>query len=466
MGYNPPPGWPIPPPGWSPYEGWQPDPSWGPAPPGWNLWIADDSEEGDAPKRSRPSIRRIWSVIGGIAAFAAAIVTVLAYIHPSNTSPQSAPPAAGSPAVGALAVSKVWPFVMGCEGQRVAMPVGKGSIEDFHAGSDTVKDLIANGGGSWEYGQLAIDLSAAPSKSVAIQRIVPHIDRRDVAPPAWIYSPNFGCGPNSADRHIVWKLDSPQDDFRDAGVASGAGGPSNGVAPTEQFGPDFVLSNNEHARIRVDTYACRGNYQWHLDIEYTETGRSGVQTVPVGPYWSYGLADNTMDYHAGWDSSGHSAITSQKVLTGAAADVDSQRDCAPAVTSSIISSPTTSQQPDGAKALLSKWVGHGRSMQLQADGSGTLTIYSGASDGEVWVVAWTAQGNDQALITLKTKTSKTGAGVGLRDGQQYLAALQSPPPDSQVLHFVELGQSVDDPSQGFFFCTPERQGQPNSPCGA
>ena len=33
-----PPGWPQPPPGWSPWSGWQPDPSWPSPPPGWQWW--------------------------------------------------------------------------------------------------------------------------------------------------------------------------------------------------------------------------------------------------------------------------------------------------------------------------------------------------------------------------------------------------------------------------------------------
>jgi hypothetical protein len=32
------PGWPPPPPGWSPSPGWQPDPSWPPPPAGWQWW--------------------------------------------------------------------------------------------------------------------------------------------------------------------------------------------------------------------------------------------------------------------------------------------------------------------------------------------------------------------------------------------------------------------------------------------
>ncbi|MDQ1747956.1 MAG: hypothetical protein QOD07_2219, partial [Frankiaceae bacterium] len=37
--FNPPPGWPAPPPGWVPPPGWQPDPAWPPAPPDWQFWV-------------------------------------------------------------------------------------------------------------------------------------------------------------------------------------------------------------------------------------------------------------------------------------------------------------------------------------------------------------------------------------------------------------------------------------------
>lgn len=40
--FNPPPGWPPVPEGFTPEPGWQPDPSWPPAPPGWQLWVNDD----------------------------------------------------------------------------------------------------------------------------------------------------------------------------------------------------------------------------------------------------------------------------------------------------------------------------------------------------------------------------------------------------------------------------------------
>lgn len=47
--FNPPPGWPQPPEGWTPPKGWTPDPAWPDPPPGWVLWLGDDADgPGDA----------------------------------------------------------------------------------------------------------------------------------------------------------------------------------------------------------------------------------------------------------------------------------------------------------------------------------------------------------------------------------------------------------------------------------
>ena len=47
--FNPAPGWPAAPEGWSPEPGWKPDPSWPAAPPGWQLWLDDASTTPDQP---------------------------------------------------------------------------------------------------------------------------------------------------------------------------------------------------------------------------------------------------------------------------------------------------------------------------------------------------------------------------------------------------------------------------------
>lgn len=42
--FNPPPGWPKPPKGWTPPKDWKPDPNWPAMPEGWELWVADASD--------------------------------------------------------------------------------------------------------------------------------------------------------------------------------------------------------------------------------------------------------------------------------------------------------------------------------------------------------------------------------------------------------------------------------------
>jgi hypothetical protein len=46
--FNPPPGWPKPPQGWTPPNGWKPDPAWPKPPVGWQLWIPAGGD-GDKP---------------------------------------------------------------------------------------------------------------------------------------------------------------------------------------------------------------------------------------------------------------------------------------------------------------------------------------------------------------------------------------------------------------------------------
>ena len=46
--FNPPPGWPPAPAGWTPPPGWSPDPSWPSPPPGWQLWVEDGADGGPA----------------------------------------------------------------------------------------------------------------------------------------------------------------------------------------------------------------------------------------------------------------------------------------------------------------------------------------------------------------------------------------------------------------------------------
>lgn len=46
--FNPAPGWPRPPKGWTPPKGWKPDPNWPPMPEGWELWVSDAHDPAQA----------------------------------------------------------------------------------------------------------------------------------------------------------------------------------------------------------------------------------------------------------------------------------------------------------------------------------------------------------------------------------------------------------------------------------
>ena len=46
--FNPPPGWPKPPPNWTPPVGWSPEPDWPDPPEGWVLWLTDANDQDGA----------------------------------------------------------------------------------------------------------------------------------------------------------------------------------------------------------------------------------------------------------------------------------------------------------------------------------------------------------------------------------------------------------------------------------
>lgn len=69
MRFNPPPGWPRPPAGWTPPPDWQPDPSWPAPPPGWRLWVEDAQVTGAA-----DSTGAAWLMGGGAAVFVGAFL--------------------------------------------------------------------------------------------------------------------------------------------------------------------------------------------------------------------------------------------------------------------------------------------------------------------------------------------------------------------------------------------------------
>ena len=71
--FNPPPGWPQPPEGWTPPKGWSPDPAWPALPSGWQLWLPADSEppvseSGPTETEVRPPAPRTTDLTPGLPA--------------------------------------------------------------------------------------------------------------------------------------------------------------------------------------------------------------------------------------------------------------------------------------------------------------------------------------------------------------------------------------------------------------
>jgi hypothetical protein len=267
-------------------------------------------------------------VIAGIAATVVALIlkdSNSAPLTDASAAPHTDPSAAGGSTQSAaeaadtprpLAVAPAWPYISGCPAVgQVAMPPGMGKIETFHAVTDIRPTLASSGAGSWTRGVLYLDLSATGAQAVEIINIQPHIDRRDLAPPAWIYSPNDGCGPRNSERDFVFNLDAPH--FSDVGATvNDAAGPPPTDMPTAALGPDFTLSGTRHARIRVNVSSCHGNYEWNLDVQYVRAGSSKIEHYLVGPFQSFGVANNTTVYQGYQDKTGSIHIDNASTLTG------------------------------------------------------------------------------------------------------------------------------------------------------
>jgi len=74
--FNPPPGWPAAPDGWTPPPGWQPDPSW-PAPPaGWQLQVDE------TPASTHRAVDSAWAIAGGTAVFLGSLLPFISFSDP------------------------------------------------------------------------------------------------------------------------------------------------------------------------------------------------------------------------------------------------------------------------------------------------------------------------------------------------------------------------------------------------
>jgi hypothetical protein len=66
----------------------------------------------------------------------------------------------------------------------------------------------------------------------------------------------------------------------------------------------------------VNATSCRGNYEWSLDVQFVPPGGTNVEHVGVGPFQSYGVANNTKVYEGYQGSTGSVRVDRETTLTG------------------------------------------------------------------------------------------------------------------------------------------------------
>ncbi|MFT3716238.1 MAG: hypothetical protein QM774_09905 [Gordonia sp. (in: high G+C Gram-positive bacteria)] len=104
-----------------------------------------------------------------------------------------------------------------------------------------------------------------------------------------------------------------------------------------------------------------------------------------------------------------------------------------AAPTTTVTTVTQTQQADSLpSAYVGQWVGHTRSIDLNADGSGELSLFSGAMNGTVWAVTWTGSGSGIA-VTLQSKTTVSGDGAPMYSAGQTLPGSLSAQGGGQVL---------------------------------
>lgn len=235
----------------------------------------------------------VTTLIAAVGLISGIVFAVLTFNKTAGTGlatnvPDSIPNRTNSPG---LAVATSWPVLKGCDAATsVALPTGLGGSGSLATTGDVRTEFIRRGGGAWEIGHLYLDLSSTDGTPIEIFDIKPHIDRFDLAPPALIYSPQGGCG--TGNRTRVFSFDLDKSNFAEGGIIGG-GARTDPDAVAFPLGPDFILKNADHGQIRIDSYACAGNYQWSIEVVYGFAGSDHLATKVVGPFSTFSIASNT-----------------------------------------------------------------------------------------------------------------------------------------------------------------------------
>lgn len=123
---------------------------------------------------------------------------------------------------------------------------------------------------------------------------------------------------------------------------------------------------------------------------------------------------------------------------------------------------TTTESGVSAAAFTGDWVGHTRNMALNADGSGTMEVFSGASNGERWALSWEVS-DEAIMLALTTRESMVGTGAGgaMYQGATYRASLAVDTQDITYLSMTGFGGAGNTVA----WCNTARYGG-SAECGA
>lgn len=105
---------------------------------------------------------------------------------------------------------------------------------------------------------------------------------------------------------------------------------------------------------------------------------------------------------------------------------------------------TTTTTRSAAATVVGDWQRHDSSLTLNADGTGSVLMGSGAADTEKWALTWSSTGNG-ASGTLGAQLSKTGAGVGgLATGTSFTARLGKDANGTTIMFTSGFGDTGSD----------------------
>ena len=110
--------------------------------------------------------------------------------------------------------------------------------------------------------------------------------------------------------------------------------------------------------------------------------------------------------------------------------------------------------------FIGRWTGHTRLMNLNADGSATVSYFNGAMNGEEWSASWT-NASDGITVTLKARTSKTGSGLNdyMQPGLSWTGVLEK----ADKATVMKFSENPGDDS--FYWCNENKYGY-DYLCGA